>query len=82
MVIIEAASFNRVVINIGVRQNLRERSNNVIDVDCSYEAISSALQQALALPPQNYENIYGDGKTSQRCCDLLTTLSLNAELLS
>lgn len=80
--IIEAASFNLVVVNIGSRQNLREFSDNVIHVGTAFDAITNGLKQALQKPDMNYENVYGDGKSSERCCQLLRTLDLNPRILS
>ncbi|KTC91641.1 UDP-N-acetylglucosamine 2-epimerase [Fluoribacter dumoffii] len=80
--IIEAASFNLVVVNIGSRQNLREAGDNVIHVDISCEAIRDGLNEALKRPKKSYKNIYGDGNTSDRCYQLLKTISLNSEILN
>jgi GDP/UDP-N,N'-diacetylbacillosamine 2-epimerase (hydrolysing) len=80
--IIEAASFNLNVVNIGTRQNLRERSENVIEVDPEVESISLGIKQALKREPQNYINCYGDGKSSERCYQLLKSLALNNHLLN
>ncbi|WP_235439636.1 UDP-N-acetylglucosamine 2-epimerase [Paenibacillus sp. DMB20] len=45
--IIEAASFHIPVINIGNRQNGRERSANVVDIPASEAALSAALGEVL-----------------------------------
>lgn len=45
--IIEAPSFKTPVINIGSRQNMRERAINIIDVKCNKSEIKQALRQAL-----------------------------------
>lgn len=80
--IIEAATYHLPVVNVGSRQNLRERSDNVIDVDTNYEAIFSAINTLLAQPKRRYVNIYGDGKTSQRCYELLTSIRLEPSILN
>ncbi|MBS0358707.1 MAG: UDP-N-acetylglucosamine 2-epimerase (hydrolyzing) [Proteobacteria bacterium] len=80
--IIEAASFNLPVINVGQRQNLRERSGNVIDSLVNYETITDNIQTVLNTSKRKVNNIYGDGSASMRCHELLTTLPLSPELLS
>jgi GDP/UDP-N,N'-diacetylbacillosamine 2-epimerase (hydrolysing) len=80
--IIEAASFNLVVVNVGCRQNLRECGDNVIHVATSFETIVDGLQEALYRPEKNYKNIYGDGNTSDRSHQLLKTINLNSQILN
>lgn len=80
--IIEAASFQLPVVNVGSRQNLRERSNNVIDVDNDFDAIVSGLNLALNASRGNYVNCYGDGNTSERCYQLLKNISLDSQILN
>lgn len=80
--IIEAASFNLVVVNVGSRQNLRECSDNVIHASTSVDSILLSLEQALQREKKNYRNIYGDGETSDRCYQLLKTISLDSKILS
>ncbi|KTD30724.1 N-acylglucosamine 2-epimerase [Legionella moravica] len=80
--IIEAASFNLPVVNVGSRQNLRDRSDNVIDVSTSYDAIKAGLYEALQRSDDVYINCYGDGMTSEKCHKLLTTLPLDNHILN
>ncbi len=80
--IIEAASFNLVVVNVGTRQNLRERSQNVIDAREDYESIKRGIETGLNIPKKSYINVYGDGKTSERCAHLLKTISLDPGILN
>ncbi|RUR12118.1 UDP-N-acetylglucosamine 2-epimerase [Legionella sp. km772] len=80
--IIEAASFNLPVVNIGTRQNLRERSNNVFDVQTDFEAIKEGLMKALRQDNTQYINCYGDGNTSERCYQLLKNINLNKQILN
>ncbi len=79
--IIEAASFGTPVLNVGPRQNLRERNANVVDVPATERALANGLTRLLAegrYPPQN---VYGDGRTASRIADLLATAPLDAALL-
>ena len=71
--IIEAASFNKPVVNIGERQKGRLQSGNVID--CSIETLSQAIEQALSNEFQAnckvLKNVYGDGNASEIIVDVL-----------
>lgn len=80
--IIEAASLGLPVVNVGSRQNERERSGNVLDVPavCSRE-IAAALERALALGRGPYQNVYGDGRASERILELLATFAFDASIL-
>lgn len=79
--IIEAASFGTPVINLGSRQNMRERNANVKDVPIRAEALQEALTSLgpRAAPP--YLNVYGDGKAGPRIADYLASVSLAPALL-
>ncbi len=79
--IIEASSFGTPVVNIGDRQRLRERNDNVIDVPVQAGAIDNALREALRRGRGACANRYGDGQTAPRIATLLRTLPLDAALL-
>ena len=78
--IIEAASFGTPVINVGSRQDFRERNANVIDVSAEPAALGQALDRALHQKRFKPINIYGDGKAAERIVALLGGLPLNASL--
>jgi GDP/UDP-N,N'-diacetylbacillosamine 2-epimerase (hydrolysing) len=80
--IIEAASFNLPVVNVGSRQNLREHGCNVINANTSIESITNSLKRALEQDKKSYTNIYGDGKTSERCYQLLKNINLDSSILN
>jgi GDP/UDP-N,N'-diacetylbacillosamine 2-epimerase (hydrolysing) len=80
--IIEAASFGTPVVNIGSRQNLRERNANVIDAPVDASAISVAVDQALASGRFEVRNVYGDGQAVARIVSLLRNLSLDSSILA
>lgn len=80
--IIEAASFKLPVVNVGSRQNLRERSNNTIDVSTDFDNIVSGIRSGLDKCREDILNCYGDGNTSERCYQLLSTLSLESQILN
>lgn len=80
--IIEAASFGTPVVNIGTRQNLRERNANVTDVPADGGTVRSALTAALARGRYTPGNVYGDGQAGCRIVELLATTPLNAALMA
>lgn len=81
--IIEAASFGTPVVNIGSRQNCRERNVNVLDVPVlEYEAIFEAIRKALNNGRYKAENIYGDGCTGARILALLENISMDDVILN
>ena len=77
--IIEAASFQKPVVNIGDRQKGRLQSGNVID--CSIERLHDAIEEALSRENQEQcktlTNIYGNGKASDSIVDQLTNIELS-----
>jgi UDP-N-acetylglucosamine 2-epimerase (non-hydrolysing)/GDP/UDP-N,N'-diacetylbacillosamine 2-epimerase (hydrolysing) len=83
--IMEAASFGLPTVNVGLRQQGRERARNVMDAPAEALAILSALHQALepefrkAL--RGMENPYGDGTASQTIARVLTTVPLDGLLI-
>lgn len=79
--IIEAATFGTPVINVGSRQRLRERNANVIDIDCTPEAIDDAVAKALAGGRFPAVNIYGDGGAAERIVSILRDTPLDRELM-
>ncbi len=79
--IIEAATFGTPVINVGSRQNLRQRNANVVDVAPTREAIGQALLAVLQAPRGSGANVYGDGQAGARIVSCLATLPLDDELM-
>jgi GDP/UDP-N,N'-diacetylbacillosamine 2-epimerase (hydrolysing) len=79
--IIESASVNTPVVNIGNRQNCRERNLNVVDAAPEKEAIVSALQTARDMKGQRWQNVYGDGAAAERIVDCLKQISLSTKVL-
>jgi GDP/UDP-N,N'-diacetylbacillosamine 2-epimerase (hydrolysing) len=79
--IIEAATFGTPVINIGIRQNLRQRNLNVIDVVPDPAAVQQAVKSALQRGRFERTNCYGDGRAGERIARYLVELPFGAELL-
>jgi GDP/UDP-N,N'-diacetylbacillosamine 2-epimerase (hydrolysing) len=78
--IIEAASFGTPVVNVGRRQQLRERNTNVRDasIDCVGEATYAALTGG-RFPAAN---IYGDGQAAMRIVTVLRETAIDAALMN
>ncbi|MFM9279949.1 UDP-N-acetylglucosamine 2-epimerase [Paenibacillus jiagnxiensis] len=78
--IIEAASFNTPVINIGSRQSGRERSANVVDIEESVEALAKALQTIHSTvymrQLQSLQNVYEHPETSAAIVKILRDMSI------
>ncbi|MGD1064054.1 MAG: UDP-N-acetylglucosamine 2-epimerase [Terracidiphilus sp.] len=82
--IMEAASFRLPVVNVGMRQQGRERARNVIDTPADAVAICTALERALNPPFRSsladMMNPYGDGTAAETIAHVLATVPLG-ELL-
>ncbi|MFN0058766.1 MAG: UDP-N-acetylglucosamine 2-epimerase [Planctomycetota bacterium] len=78
--VIEAASFELPVVNIGNRQAGRERGANVIDAPPERAAIAAALARAstpsFRATLRGIVNPYGDGRAAPRIAEALATLDL------
>lgn len=83
--IMESASYSLPTINVGIRQQGRERPMNVIDAAPSVESIVAAIENARS--PQfrrsleGMVNPYGDGHASERIVRVLTNAPPSKELL-
>jgi UDP-N-acetylglucosamine 2-epimerase (non-hydrolysing)/GDP/UDP-N,N'-diacetylbacillosamine 2-epimerase (hydrolysing) len=83
--IMEAASFALPTVNVGLRQQGRERARNVIEAPAEAAAILAALRQALdpefRLSLRGMENPYGDGTAAETITRVLSTISLDGLLV-
>ena len=83
--IMEAASFALPVVNVGIRQQGRERARNVVDASADRVAICAALERAL--DPEfrsglaGMTNPYGDGTAAETIANVLATVSLERLLI-
>lgn len=64
------------VVNIGTRQNGRERGNNVIDVDYQSDNIKEAVRHWLNNGEIERSTIYGEGNAGEKIADLLSTVPI------
>jgi len=83
--IMEAASFALPVVNVGIRQQGRERAPITIDVAAETPAILAAIRRALnpefRASLRGMTNPYGDGTAAKTIADLLATVPLHNILI-
>lgn len=83
--IMEAASFALPVVNVGIRQQGRERARNILDVPADRDAILSGLARALDPEFRNglrgMNNPYGDGNAAATIASVLTEVPLDRILI-
>ena len=72
----ECAFLGVPVINIGTRQNRRDRGGNTHDVDYSQEQIEGAIIASIKIGKTPSSAIYGDGKAGIQIANLLVDLPL------
>lgn len=79
--IIEAASFELPVVNIGNRQRGRVHAENVLDCECHRDEILHAIQRATSpefrASLSGLVNPYGDGHAAERIVDVLASARLD-----
>lgn len=73
----ECAYLGVPVVNIGTRQNRRDRGNNTLDVDYSRNEIKLAIEQWLHQPRPKPSHIYGGGDAGEKIASLLAELPLH-----
>jgi UDP-hydrolysing UDP-N-acetyl-D-glucosamine 2-epimerase len=69
----DAAFIGTPVVNIGTRQDMRERGSNVLDVPNDKDAIAQALRKQIEHGHYESEPVYGDGTAGQKIADILAT---------
>jgi UDP-hydrolysing UDP-N-acetyl-D-glucosamine 2-epimerase len=83
--IMETASFPLPTVNIGMRQQGRERARNVLDAAANKESILKAMEIARAeqfrKSLRGMLNPYGEGHASEKIVQVLTTVPLTRDLL-
>lgn len=66
-------------VNIGSRQQGRERGRNVVDVDYDSGQITAAINEQIKQGHVEPDKIYGDGKAGEKIAELLATVGLSIE---
>lgn len=84
--IIEAPSFHLPVVNIGTRQEGREKDANIIDVDYDKRQIIGAIKRCiydtkLKERIKKCRNPYGDGNASERIVKIIHNMPIDKRLL-
>ena len=83
--IMETASFALPTVNIGMRQQGRERARNVLDAAADRTAIGKAIGIARSAEFRTslagMANPFGEGRASEKIVEVLTSVPLGKELL-
>ena len=83
--IMESASFRLPTVNVGLRQQGRERPRNVLDADADGNSILQAIDRARKREFREsltgMVNPYGEGRASETIVRVLTTVPLSQTLL-
>lgn len=66
-------------VNVGSRQDGRDRGSNVIDVGHGRDEIVDAVRQQVAHGRHPSEHLYGDGRAGERIAGVLATATVNIQ---
>lgn len=75
----EGAFIGTPVVNIGSRQDMRERGANVIDAAHGHQAIREAIMKQLNHGRYESQPIYGDGQAGKRIADILARCEVQVQ---
>ncbi len=75
----EGAFLGSPTVNIGTRQQGRERGPNVIDVDYEADVIEAAIRKQLAHGAYEPSPMFGDGKAGKRIADILASCEITVQ---
>lgn len=75
----EGAFIGTPVVNIGSRQNMRDRGANVIEVPYNKDAISKAIAKQVVHGRYAMNPIYGDGTAGIKIADILATEQVDVQ---
>ena len=67
----EASALGTPSVNIGSRQDYRERGLNVIDIGYDREQIVTAVRKQIAHGPYELSSLYGNGNSGQQIAEIL-----------
>jgi UDP-hydrolysing UDP-N-acetyl-D-glucosamine 2-epimerase len=83
--IMESGSFALPTVNIGLRQQGRERARNILDAPPDpaeiREKLAVACSEAFRRSLAGMENLYGDGHAAEKIVEVLTTVPITQDLL-
>jgi UDP-hydrolysing UDP-N-acetyl-D-glucosamine 2-epimerase len=66
-------------VNVGRRQQGRQRGSNVLDVDYDRSEIADAVREQVEHGPYGHEPIYGDGRAGERIADVLARVDVDIQ---
>jgi len=72
----ESAFLGVPVVNIGSRQNRRQRASGVVDCEYSKNEIKSSIESQLKIARYDSEYIYGDGYAGKKIANILANSNL------
>lgn len=75
----ECAFLGIPAVNVGDRQNSRDRAENVIDVPASSDDIRKAAKHQAGVGRYASSNLYGDGMSGEKIAHLLASVELTIE---
>lgn len=75
----ECAFLGTPVVNIGSRQNGRDRGQNVLDSDYARKDVMVAIEKQMAAGQYPSDSLYGTGNAGQKIADLLPSVTLRIE---
>ena len=75
----EGAFIGTPCVNVGTRQEGRERGSNVIDTPCDRKAIAEAIRKQIAHGKYASEPIYGNGTAGKKIADILATTEVEIQ---
>lgn len=75
----EGAYIGTPCVNIGSRQNGRERGQNVIDTAPAEDEIYEAIEKQIAHGPYESQPIYGDGHAGEQIAEILSKVEVNVQ---
>jgi UDP-hydrolysing UDP-N-acetyl-D-glucosamine 2-epimerase len=75
----EGAFIGTPAVNIGTRQQGRDRGPNVVDVPNDRDAIVDAVRKQIAHGPYPSDHLYGDGQAGGRVADVLARVPLRVQ---
>jgi len=75
----EGAFVGTPAVNIGSRQEGRERAPNIVDVGHDRAAIADAIRRQIEHGPYAPAHLYGDGQAGVRIADILARTSLSVQ---
>jgi UDP-hydrolysing UDP-N-acetyl-D-glucosamine 2-epimerase len=75
----ESAFLGVPAVNIGTRQNFRERGTNVIDVSYDRNEIRQAIDRQVAHGKYPADHLYGDGNSGKKIAEVLAQCNIGVQ---